>query len=100
MLQPLAAHQQKLTVLSGVSNAVAPLHTGNGHVTAGHTLMNAALIDTTGTGAFNAATTAQANMLCLGPSVDHYLSQRLGLPAPINLAVGGANAGETRCGSR
>jgi hypothetical protein len=96
MLMPLAAHQQKLLVLSGVSNLIAPLHMGSGHVTCGHTTMNAALIDTTRTGSYDNTVTALANMLCLGPSIDHYLASKLGLPEPLNLAVGDTNSGENK----
>jgi hypothetical protein len=96
MLQPLKSHQSKMTVISGVSNLIAPLHMGTGHVCCGHTLMNAALIDTTRTGSFDKNTTALANMLCLGPSVDHYLASKLGGPTPLNLAVGDTNSGENK----
>jgi hypothetical protein len=96
MLMPLKSHQGKLTVVSGISNLIAPLHLGTGHVCCGHTLMNAALIDTTRTGSFDKNTTALANMLCLGPSVDHYLASKLGGPTPLNLAVGDTNSGENK----
>jgi hypothetical protein len=94
MLAPLAAHQAKLLVVSGISNPVAALHQGSGHVTAGHTLMNSALIDTTRTGAFDHSIVATLDMLCLGPSIDHALANKLGLIEPINLGIGGASGSE------
>jgi hypothetical protein len=96
MLQPLAAHQQKLTVISGVSNKIAPLHTSNGHNAPGHTIMTAALVDTTGTGAFDKSIEVKQGSLSLGPSIDHYVADQLKLKEPINLAVGGPGSGENQ----
>lgn len=96
MLQPLLAFQKKLTVVSGVSNKVARLHTSNCHNAAGHTIMTSNLIDSTGTGKFDAKTMVDTGSLCLGPSIDHYLADQLKISAPINLAVGSASPGENR----
>jgi Protein of unknown function (DUF1552) len=96
MLQPLLAHKSKMVVVSGISNKIAPLHTSNGHNAPGHTLMTASLIDTTGTGSFNANTAVEQGSLCLGPSIDHYLADQLKVNPPINLALGSTNPGENR----
>ena len=96
MLAPLMSHQAKLTVVSGISNPIAPMHQGSGHITCGHTTMNASLIDTTRTGVFDKNIAALANMLCLGPSIDHALADKLGLPEPLNLAIGDTNTGENK----
>jgi hypothetical protein len=96
MLQPLAAHQQKLTVISGVSNKIAPLHTSNGHNAPGHTIMSAALVDTTGTGSFDKSIEVKQGSLSLGPSIDHYVADQLKVKEPINLSVGGTGPGENQ----
>ncbi len=96
MLQPLAALKNKLTVVSGVSNLLPGLHTSNGHNAPGHTLLNAHVVDTTGTGQFNPSIEVAAGHRCLGPSIDHYLADRLGVMEPLNLAVGASDPGENR----
>ncbi len=96
MLQPLAAFKDQLVVLSGVSNMLPSLHTSNGHNAPGHTLLSAQLVDTLGTGAFDPNVEVSAGMRCLGPSIDHYLADRLGIMQPLNLAVGAADPGENR----
>jgi hypothetical protein len=96
MLQPLAAHQQKLTVISGVSNKIAPMHTSNGHNAPGHTIMTAALVDTTGTGSFDKSIEVKQGSLSLGPSIDHFIADQLKLKEPVNLAVGGPGPGENQ----
>ncbi|MEO5768843.1 MAG: DUF1552 domain-containing protein [Polyangia bacterium] len=96
MLQPLLAHQKKLLVLSGVSNKVARLHSSNCHNAAGHTLMTSSLIDSTGTGRFDAKVMVDSGSLCLGPSIDAYLADQLKIPAPINLAVGNSSPAENQ----
>jgi len=96
MLEPLAAHKQYLNVVSGVSNLLPALHTSNGHNAPGHTLLSANVVDTTGTGQFDPGIEVSAGDRCLGPSIDHYLADRLGVMQPLNLAVGGADPGENR----
>lgn len=96
MLQPLAPHQNKVTVVSGISNKVSGLHKSNGHNAPGHTLMTAELLDTTGTGAFSASTSVDVGTLSLGPSIDHYLADQLKGPAPLNFAVGGTEPAENQ----
>ena len=88
MLQPLASHQKKLVVVSGTNNRVARMHKSNDHTAPGHTLMTSSLIDTTGTGKFDASIMVNSGALCLGPSIDHYLADQLKTSLPINLAVG------------
>lgn len=96
MLQPLAALKEKLVVVSGVSNLLPELHSSNGHNAPGHTLLSAERVDTTGTGQFDANIEVMQGHRCLGPSIDHYLADRLGVMEPLNLAVGGADPGENR----
>lgn len=96
MLQPLSAHQQKMMVLSGVSNRLPPLHTSNGHNAPGHTLMTANVVDTTGNGQFDPNLSVEQGHWCLGPSIDHYIAAQTGVQLPLNLAVGGSNPGENR----
>jgi hypothetical protein len=96
MLAPLAGLEDQLLVLSGVANRLPALHTSNGHNAPGHTLLSAERVDTTGTGQFDAGIEVSASMRCLGPSIDHYLANRLGAIEPLNLAVGGSDPGENR----
>ena len=96
MLQPLSAHKAKLNVISGIGNHVSGLHTTNGHNGPGHTLLTANVIDTTGNGTFDPSIEATIPMHCLGPSIDHYLANQLGVMEPLNLAVGGSDPGEYR----
>ena len=90
MLQPLSAHQQKLTVISGVSNKIAPLHTSNGHNAPGHTIMSAALVDTTGTGSFDKSVEVKQGSLSLGP-VDRPLPRRSAQDQRADQLVGGGH---------
>ncbi|MFO0549151.1 MAG: DUF1552 domain-containing protein [Polyangiaceae bacterium] len=105
MLAPLAGDPNdasspdltnKLLVLSGVSNKLPPLHTSNGHNAPGHTLLTANVVDTTQNGAFDPSIEVMAGHRCLGPSIDHYLADRLGIIEPLNLAIGAADPGENR----
>lgn len=96
MLQPLAANKSKICVVSGIANKVSPLHTSNGHNAAGHTLLTANVVDTTGTGSFDPGLEVTIPDRCLGPSIDHYLADRLQVMEPLNLAVGGSDPGEYR----
>lgn len=96
MLQPLAAFKSKLNVITGVGNHLPALHTSNGHNAPGHTLLTANVVDTTGAGSFSPSVEVSAGMRCLGPSIDHYLADRLGIMEPLNLAVGASDPGENR----
>jgi hypothetical protein len=96
MLKPLAAHQNKMVVVSGVANKVAKMHLSNDHIPAGHTIMTSALLDCTGTGVFDATIRINEGALSLGPSIDHYLASQLKINEPINLAVGSSNPSENR----
>lgn len=96
MLQPLSAFTSKLNVVSGVGNHLPALHKSNGHNAPGHTLLNAHLVDTTGNGQFDPNVEVSAGMRCLGPSIDHFLADRLGVMEPLNLAVGASDPGENR----
>lgn len=96
MLAPLAAHQAKLCVVSGVSNRIAPLHpAADGHTKTGKTLMSADVIASSADGlsydANRMPTYGQRNM---GPSIDHALADKLRWPAPLNLALATSDPGE------
>lgn len=97
MLQPLAAHQAKMMVLSGVSNLVAPLHLSDGHTANGRTLLSAHVMDTTETGAFSDTVEAHPSQLSMGPSIDHHLAAQLGVSTPLNLAIGSASSEQSMC---
>ncbi|MFO0614947.1 MAG: DUF1552 domain-containing protein [Polyangiaceae bacterium] len=96
MLAPLSKFQSKINVISGVGNHLPALHTSNGHNAPGHTLLTANVIDTTGNGQFDAGIEVTSGMRCLGPSIDHFLADRLGVMEPLNLAVGTSDPGENR----
>lgn len=96
MLAPLSPYQSKLNVISGIGNHLPQLHTSNGHNAPGHTLLTAHVVDTTGGGQFDAGIEVSAGMRCLGPSIDHFLADRLGVMEPLNLAVGTSDPGENR----
>jgi hypothetical protein len=101
LLLPLAAHRDKLVVVSGVDNPLPDYHRSNGHNAAGHTLLSANLCTTSASsdGALlpegSRAEVAQ-DSLCVGPSIDHYLADRIGAGVPLNLAVNGSGVGENR----
>lgn len=96
MLEPLTPFKQKVMALSGVSNRLPGLHTSNGHNAPGHTLLTANVVDTTGTGQYSATQEVTIGSRCMGPSIDHYLANKLGVMEPLNLAIGGADPGENR----
>jgi len=85
LLQPLAPHQAKLNVVSGVANKVAPMLTGEGgHNVPGHTLLTAS--------ACNDAKVTYSS-LSLGPSIDAVVANALKV-RPLNMCVNGAQVGE------
>ena len=96
MLQPLSTHLNKLCVLSGVSNKIAPLHpAADGHTKTGKTLMTANVIASSADSlTYDANRQPTYGQRCLGPSIDHYLASRLQIAEPLNLALGSADAGE------
>ncbi len=96
MLAPLMQNQAKLNVISGIGNHLPALHTSNGHNAPGHTLLTANVVDTTGNGQYDPSIEVTIPMRCLGPSIDHYLANRLGVIEPLNLAVGTSDPGEYR----
>jgi hypothetical protein len=67
LLEPLSAHKDQLTVISGIDNAVAPMMGGNGHNRAGRSLLTA---ETFSGGGEN----GNAN----GPSIDQVIAERIG----------------------
>ena len=101
LLMPLAAHRDDLVVVSGVDNPLPRYHQSNGHNAPGHTLLTAHLCTTSATadGALlpeGSRTQVDQGTLCVGPSIDHYLADRLGEGLPLNLAVNGTGVGENR----
>lgn len=101
LLQPLAAHQSELVVVSGVDNLMPRYHVSNGHNAPGHTLLNAHLATSSAssTGQLlpsGSRTECVAQTLCVGPSIDHYLADRIGSPLPLNLSVNGTWTGENQ----
>ncbi|AKF10946.1 DUF1552 domain-containing protein [Sandaracinus amylolyticus] len=101
LLMPLAPHRDDLVVVSGIDNLMPRYHLSNGHNAPGHTLLNAHLCTSSATSdgrllpEGSRSEVAQAT-LCVGPSIDHHLADRIGSPLPLNLAVNGTNAGENR----
>lgn len=101
LLAPLAPHREHLNVISGISNLLPRYHVSNGHNAPGHTLLCANLAETSsapdGTLLSDALRTEVGQgSLCIGPSVDHYLADRIRSPLPLNLVVNGTNVGENR----
>ena len=86
LLAPLAAHQDKLTVLSGLNNEVATMMGGNGHNKAGRSLLTAEVFSGGGEN-------GNAN----GPSVDQVIAQRIGtdtLYRSVHLQASSQGVGE------
>lgn len=101
LLQPLAAFQDRLVVISGLENKLPRYHNSNGHNAPGHTLLTAGLVETSADGADQlrpegARATVEAGSRCVSPSFDHALAARLGAAAPLNLAIGNSDPGENR----
>ncbi|MFO0726726.1 MAG: DUF1552 domain-containing protein [Myxococcota bacterium] len=96
MLAPLASHADKLVVVSGVSNAIAPLHpAADGHTKTGKTLMAATVIASSADGlSYDPARAPTYGQCTLGPSIDHALAAKLGVPLPLNIALGTSDPGE------
>ncbi|MDQ3036062.1 MAG: DUF1552 domain-containing protein [Myxococcota bacterium] len=101
LLMPLSAHRDELVVVSGVDNLMPRYHNSNGHNAPGHTLLNAHLCTTSAASdgtllPEGARGDVQQGTLCVGPSIDHYLADRIGSPLPLNLSVNGTGMGENR----
>lgn len=101
LLMPLAAHREKLVVVSGVDNPLPRYHQSNGHNAPGHTLLCANLCTTSASAdgtllPEGSRSEVGQGTLCIGPSIDHYLSDRIGAGVPLNLAVNGTGMGENR----
>jgi hypothetical protein len=82
LLQPLAPHQQKLNVWSGIHNDVRKMMGGNGHNAPGRSLMSANVFSIPGNEGSASA----------GPSMEQVLAARIQGPTPfrtIDLRVGG-----------
>lgn len=96
MLAPLAAHQNKLCVLSGVSNRIAPLHPmADGHTKTGKTLMSADVIASSADGlSYDPNRQPVYGQRNMGPSIDHALADKLRWAAPLNLALATSDPGE------
>ena len=99
LLQPLAPHRSKLTVVSGVDNLVANLTNSNGHNASSRTLLSATLTSTAAdsNGAAipvgSQAETGQS-VASIGPSVDQAIAQAIGESRTMNVRV--SSPGETR----
>jgi hypothetical protein len=102
LLQPLAPVRDRINVISGVANLLPRYHHSNGHNAPGHTLLTAHLCETSANAdgtliADDAARTDVAQgSLCVGPSIDHFIADRLGAGIPLNLAVNGPYPHENR----
>jgi hypothetical protein len=101
LLMPLMPHREHLNVISGVSNLLPRYHRSNGHNAPGHTLLSAHLVETSAGSdgrllAEGARGEVAQGSLCIGPSIDHYLADRIRSPLPLNLTVNGTNLGENR----
>ncbi|MDX2055946.1 MAG: DUF1552 domain-containing protein [Polyangiaceae bacterium] len=70
LLQPLAAHKQKLTVISGLDNKVASAMGGNGHNKAGRSILTAQTFS-------NAPNGGGDNGDANGPSIDQVIASRI-----------------------
>jgi hypothetical protein len=82
LLQPLAAHQSKLNVWSGIHNDVRKMMGGNGHNAPGRSLMSANV--------FSVPTNERS--ASAGPSMEQVLATRIQGPTPfrtIDLRIGG-----------
>jgi hypothetical protein len=101
-LQPLAAHRDKLLVLSGIDNAVRnELQEGNGHNTAGRSLMTCWGFagSTNADGTIKPAGEQVENGPSFGPSVEQVLAERLAGSTRFNrfdVAIGGNGVGENQ----
>jgi hypothetical protein len=87
LLAPLARHQSKLNVWSGLNNNVRRMMGGNGHNAPGRSLMSANVFSDPGNESSAAA----------GPSMEQVLAARIQGGAPfrsIDLRVGGDGVGE------
>lgn len=99
LLQPLAPHLAKLTVVSGVDNLVARLTNSNGHNASSRTLLSANLTSTAADSNGDAipvgsqAETGQS-VASVGPSIDQAIAVAIGEQRTMNVRL--SSPGETR----
>jgi len=103
LLEPLAAHKERMLVVSGVSNhARRAQRRGNGHNPAGRSIMSATPFTESvrPDGTLRLESEHSENGDSWGPSIDQVIASRLvqqNQRSSVHLAIGGSGAGENAC---